>query len=200
MILTSNGFFTESIKRDFLGLLSKDKIDRAAVIITTASTQKENNIYAKKSKEDLLSMGFQQVDFLDVEFQDAMLLKQYDVIYISGGNPFYLLHHMRRSGADKIMMEIIAETNTIIIGASAGAVILGPDIEIVNFFTPQMNNLELHDFTGLEVTDVAIFPHYDRDDLFIVESGQTIEERIKSFEQDKQRSITRLKDIDYIII
>lgn len=200
MILTSSGFFTESIKRDFLELLNGDKIDRAAVIITTASARKENNVFAQKSREDLLSMGFQRVDFLDVEFQDAALLRQYDVIYISGGNPFYLLHHMRLSGADKIMKEIIAETNTIIIGASAGAVILGPDIEIVKFFTPQMNNVGLHDFKGLAMTDVAIFPHYDREDLFIVETGQTIEDRIKSFERDKQRSITRLKDIDYLII
>lgn len=58
----------------------------------------------------------------------------------------------------------------------------------------------LEDFTGLGVTEISIFPHYDREDLFIVETEKTIEDRIRTFEQDNQRKITRLKDVDYVIV
>jgi len=41
---------------------------------------------------------------------------------------FYLLHHVRRSGLDQVLARRLDE-GLLYIGASAGAVIMGPDIE-----------------------------------------------------------------------
>ncbi|WP_246183382.1 hypothetical protein [Paenibacillus methanolicus] len=60
-----------------------------ASIIATASPKKEKNRFAQKAKDDFKMMGFQDVDFIDFEFENPELLAQKDIIYISGGNPFH---------------------------------------------------------------------------------------------------------------
>ncbi len=41
-------------------------------------------------------MNFGKVDFIDVEFDGNDCLKNYDTIYINGGNPFYLFRHLKK--------------------------------------------------------------------------------------------------------
>lgn len=199
ILLTSNGFFTDLIKQQFLQLIDEDLSNLKATIITTASLKKQNNRFAMKAKEDLLEYGFNKVDFNDIEFVKPELLEKYKVIYINGGNPFYLLYHMKKSGADLILKDI-AKQNTVIVGVSAGAIILGPNIEVVNYFTPQINTVDMQDFTAIGLTDKAIFPHYDREDLFPNNSGRSIEDRLKVFENINKCSVVRLKDDESVLI
>lgn len=69
--------------------------------------------------------------------------------------------------------------------------LLGPNIKIAQFFTPEMNTMRITDFTGLGITDKLIFPHYDREDLFKDEAGRTIEERILEFETIENCGVTK---------
>lgn len=199
ILLTSNGFFTDLIKQQFLQLIDGDLSNLNATIITTASHKKQNNRFAMKAKEDLLGYGFKKVDFNDIEFDKPELLEKYNVIYINGGNPFNLLYHMKKSGADLIIKDI-AKQNTVIVGVSAGAIILGPNIEVVNYFTPQINTVDMQDLTALGLTNKAIFPHYDREDLFPNNSGRSIEDRLKVFENINKCSVVRLKDDESVLI
>ncbi|CAG9607028.1 Type 1 glutamine amidotransferase-like domain-containing protein [Pseudoneobacillus rhizosphaerae] len=199
ILLTSNGFFTDLIKQQFLHLFENPIREKRATIITTASQQKQHNRFAIKAKEDLLKMGFFQVDFTDVEYDSPELLENYDVIYINGGNPFYLLYHLRKSGADLILKKM-AQHNAVFVGVSAGAVIFGPNIEIVNFFTPQMNNVNMKDLTAIGLTDKTIFPHYDREDVFPDHLGRSIEDRLKLYESINKCSVVRIKDDGYLLI
>jgi dipeptidase E len=193
ILLTSNGFYTNQIITSFLNFTDGERSHLKSVIITTASEQKERNKYAIKAKNDFHEMGFKIADFIDIEYEDPSRLTQYDVIYISGGNPYYLLFHLKKSGADRILSHL-AERNIIIVGVSAGALSLGPNINVVNYFTPRMNHIGLKDFTALGLTDKLIFPHYDREDLFPDPSGKTIEDRLKAFETLNECSILRLRD------
>ena len=193
ILLTSNGFYTEDIKNQFLKLIDREISQLNVTIITTASPKKENNKFAQKAKEDFQEMGFQKIDFTDLEFENPERLIEKDIIYISGGNPFNLLYHTKKSGADEILKHL-ASQNVIIVGVSAGAILLGPHIKIVQFFTPQMNTLDIKDFSALNLTDKLIFPHYDREDLFKDDTGKTIEDRIKEFEYLEKCDIARLND------
>ena len=199
IFLTSNGFFTDLIKAEFLSALNEKGLDPKAVIITTASRHKEKNKYAIKAKKDFIEMGVNQVEFLDLEFEESNQLKQYNIIYINGGNPFYLLYHVRKSGADAILKEL-SKQNTLFVGVSAGSVILGPNIEMVNHFTPEMNTVKMSDLTALGITKTAIFPHYDREDVFNDGTGRTIEDRLRVFEQAKNLTVTRLRDDDSLLL
>lgn len=199
LLLTSCGFNTEDIKNQFLSFIERDISQLKVSIITTASPMKENNRYAQRAVQDFKDMGFQHIDFVDIEFDDPQLLIHSDVIYINGGNPFTLLYYAKKSGADEII-KTLATQNVIIVGVSAGTLLLGPNINIVDFFTPQMNTMDLTDFKALGVTDKLIFPHYDREDKFKDSTNKTIEERIIAFESNENCKVTRLKDEEYISI
>ncbi|MBB6022249.1 dipeptidase E [Paenibacillus sp. JGP012] len=199
LLLTSCGFITEDIKNQFLDFMDRDISRLKVSIITTGSPMKENNRYAQRAKQDFKDMGFQHIDFVDIEFDDPKILVDRDVIYINGGNPFTLLYYAKKSGADDIIKTLAAQ-NVIIVGVSAGALLLGPNINIVDFFTPQMNTMDLTDFKALGVTDKLIFPHYDREDIFKDSTNKTIEERIVEFESNENCKVTRLKDEEYISI
>lgn len=124
LLLTSNGFFNDAIKEEFLKLIKCESNDMDVAIITTASPLKENNRFAQKAKEDFKEMGVKKIDFIDIEFDDPKRLLFKDVIYINGGNPYHLLFHFKQSGADVIFRNLL-KTNIVILGVSAGALLLG---------------------------------------------------------------------------
>ncbi len=190
IILSSHGFQKNSmLKEQISELLPKEPKNLSVAIITTASAEwKEKNKHAVLAKEVFEEMGFKEVVFLDVEFEDPNKLKDFDLIYINGGNPFYLLHQLRRSGADKILRECAEKS--IIIGISAGAVVLGPNISIVNYFDSKLNSTELKDFTALNLTDLIIYPHYNEE----------MENKIKGFELEFNCKVERLLDDKSIMI
>lgn len=197
LLLTSNGFFTEEIKTTFLKLAGGETAGKKAAIVTTASPLKANNPFARKAKTDLMEMGVADVEFIDVEFEDPEVLACKDIIYISGGNPFSLLHHAKRSGMDRVLTEMKAK-DVVVVGASAGSVVLGPHIKVVHYFTPHMDAHGTKDFTALNLTSKLIFPHCDREDLFPDAGNRTIEERLREFEAREGCVVTRLKDDGWV--
>lgn len=199
LLLTSNGFYTDEIKEAFLQLIDGELNNLDVAIITTASPQKEKNRFAQKAKADFEEMGFTNIDFIDVEFEHPEGLAQKDVIYMNGGNPFNLLFHIKQSGADRIL-QTLATKNVVIVGVSAGTVLLGPHLKVVHFFTSEMDELCTNDFSALHLTDMLIFPHYDREDLFVDQTGKTIEERLREFEILEKCEVTRLKDDEDLVL
>lgn len=199
LLLTSNGFYTNEIREQFLQLINGDIKTLNVAIITTASPLKEKNQFAQKARNDFKEMGFRNINFIDVEFESPEILLNKDVIYINGGNPFHLLFHMKKSGADR-MIQKMSTKDVVIVGVSAGSVILGPHIKVVQFFTPQMNVHDMQDLTALRLTDKLVFPHYDREDLFRSSDHKSIEERLKEFESMENCQVTRLKDHEYLVI
>ncbi|HNS34130.1 MAG TPA: Type 1 glutamine amidotransferase-like domain-containing protein [bacterium] len=125
-------------------------------IITTASAEyKEKNKHAVLAKQVLEDMGFKKVKFLDIEFENPNKLKKFDVIYINGGNPFYLLHHLKKSGADKIIIHL-ANKRVIIVEISGGGVVLSPNINIVDYFDKKANVVKLKDLTALNLVVMVV--------------------------------------------
>lgn len=195
ILLTSTGFFTDEIRTAFSRMTGSFS---SACIITTASPQKENNRFAQKAKDDLHALGATHIRFLDIEMEDPSCLQKFDVIYLNGGNPFHLLFQLKKSGAGKLLQQTTSDQT--LVGVSAGSMVLGPSIEIVEEFTPTLNTIPLHDFTGLNMTEFTVFPHYDREDLFVHPSGDSIEKRIFRYERRSGKRIYRLKDDSYLAL
>lgn len=82
-----------------------------------------------------------------------------DIIYVGGGNSFFLLQEMRRSGADAIIAEAVANGKPYI-GESAGAVVAGPDIGYIQDMDDAKAAPMLHDSRGLGLVDFRVVPHY----------------------------------------
>jgi len=191
LILSSHGFQkNKTLKKKLLALLPKVAKNLSVAIITTASAEwKEKNKHAILAKQMLDEMGFKQVKFIDIEFEKPNKLKKFDILYINGGNPFYLLYHLKKSGADKIIIQL-AYKGAIIIGISAGGIVLGPNINIVDYFDRKINTVKLKDLTGLNLTNSIIYPHYIKD----------VEKKIKKFEKKYQSKVKRLSDSQSALI
>lgn len=95
-------------------------------------------------------------------------LRQYWVIWISGGNVFVLRQAMKLSGLDSILKKFASEDNDILYGGySAGVCVLAPSLkglELVDDVTkhPYPQQYEVI-WEGLNLIDYAIVPHYKSD-------------------------------------
>ncbi|MFA5030388.1 MAG: Type 1 glutamine amidotransferase-like domain-containing protein [Patescibacteria group bacterium] len=190
IILSSHGFEKNvALKQQLFDLLTKPADQLSVVIVTTASVEwKEKNKHAVSAKKSLEEMGFKKVIFLDIEFEDPNKLKEFDVIYINGGNPFYLLDKLRKTGADAIIKQ--CADKVILVGISGGGVVLGPNISIVDYFDSKLNTVGIQYFAGLGLTDIIMYPHYQ----------EVVEEKIKQFESENNCRVTRLTDKQGLIL
>jgi dipeptidase E len=96
-------------------------------------------------------------------------LASFDVLYIQGGNTFHLLDQMRRSGADRIIQELVAGHGTVYCGVSAGSIVAGPEIGIAAWSPDwDRNEVDLTDLTGLRLVPFLLSPHYVPEDAALI--------------------------------
>ena len=130
--------------------------------IPTASLVEEVRFYVDDDRKAFEELGI-IVEELEITAAspDKILevLNRNDYIFVSGGNTFYLLQELRRKGADALITEQI-RAGKLYIGTSAGSVILCPDIEFVKEMDDNSTAPELQSFTGLNIVDFYILPHY----------------------------------------
>jgi dipeptidase E len=162
LLLVSNGFATENIKKVFLSslLLTPSQVN-VAIVPTASAEWKDKQKGAVAAYEYFVSTGFKKIDFIDIEFQPPELLRVYKLIYISGGNPCYLLWHLKHTGSDKILKELYQQ-GVYMVGSSGGAMIWGTDIRHFLSFEPDMNTTGLTDFSALACVHYLVLPHVDR--------------------------------------
>ena len=104
-------------------------------------------------------------------------LKNYAALFIGGGNTYKLLLGLKQSGAFHNIKDYILD-NGIVIGGSAGAVIFGYDINIIESMDPNdVNLLDTKGFNALSGT--SIFPHYTNQKSSLSEKEN--EERMNKF-------------------
>jgi len=188
IFLTSTGLSSKNVYDKFKEIADSKSLKKV-VIITTASSDKENNQYSQLALSQLKSVGFDVLDFYDFENDGLKYLSQYDVIYVCGGNTFKLMKFAREMNFDK-EVESLLKRGGIYIGVSAGSLIIGPSIQIANEIHPDVNEVGLADFKGFNIIDLIVFPHYSS------EFG----EEIKSFESKNNIKVERLTNSQAILV
>ena len=130
--------------------------------IPTASLREEVNFYVAEGKKSLENAGF-VVDELEIstatEDDISRKLRGNDAIYISGGNTFFLLQELTRTGADKLIKSHIS-AGKLYIGESAGSIILSPNIEYVKDMDDLKAASNLQSFSALSAVDFYPLPHH----------------------------------------
>jgi dipeptidase E len=132
--------------------------------VPTAGAPYDEAPFVDADRRALVALGFQVTDLdLDRETQDAASVERAlaaaDVLFVAGGNTFYLLQHVRRSGLASVLPAAL-ERGLLYIGASAGAVIAGLDTEPVAAFDDPAAAPELTSYTGLGLAPFVVLPHY----------------------------------------
>lgn len=81
-----------------------------------------------------------------------------DMIYVTGGNSFFLLQELKRTGADRIIREAV-NSGKLYIGESAGAVVTAPNIGYIQKMDSIKKAPELTDCNALNLVDFHPVPH-----------------------------------------
>ena len=86
-------------------------------------------------------------------FEDA------DVIYFTGGNSFFLIDQLRKTGTDELLKKELAK-GKLMIGESAGAIICAPSIQYIEQMDEKPEDYSQEDDAGLDLIDFYVLPHY----------------------------------------
>lgn len=163
MFLTSGGLPPET-REKFLTLLDKKPVETKVAFIPTAAYPEVNREYLQTSLNELNEMGITQIQEINLQEEnaDSLLskLSQVDVIYVNGGNTFYLLYWMRKSGFGKIIKKLLF-SGKIYVGVSAGSYVACPTIVQAMWKRQDRNLIGLKDFTALNLVPFIIFAHYE---------------------------------------
>ena len=149
-----------SFTPQFVGGDLKGKV---LAFIPTASLHEKYTEYVDEAKQAFENLGL-NIEVLDVSSAPKDLiertLQRCDLIYVSGGNTFFLLQELEKSGAKTIIREQVNGGKPYI-GESAGSIILAPntsyakDMDEAEKAAPQLNSFE-----GLRLVDFYPLPHY----------------------------------------
>lgn len=128
--------------------------------IPTASIPEKVKFYVKSAKKALENLGL-TVDELELSTATPedieRKIRENDYIYISGGNTFYLLQELKRTGADTIIREEV-QAGKMYIGESAGSMILTPTIEYAQLMDNVQEGPALDTFAALGVMISIPYP------------------------------------------
>lgn len=100
---------------------------------------------------------------LDKEYDEEIFIKalESDMIYLAGGSTAALLNSLQKR---ELLFELqdYAERDGIFIGESAGAIIMGENIDIaLEFESEQREMTKLADTSALGIYDFEFLPHFD---------------------------------------
>jgi dipeptidase E len=141
---------------------NEDLQGKRVTFIPTASIPESVKFYVGTGKKALEKLGL-IVDELEIttatneEISKKILKNNY--IYVTGGNTFFLLQELKRTGADNVITVQI-NSGKIYIGESAGSMILSPDIEYVQEMDDRRKAKELNDNLALSVIKFYPLPHH----------------------------------------
>mgnify|MGYP001237912689 FL=1 len=159
LFLTSASDF---VIEDIVKKLPSELVGANLAFINTASEVEEgNHWWVKAEKDGLLKVGFSVDEFSITGMSKEEIekkLKNNQIIYFCGGNTFYLLDQVIKTGCDQVIRDSL-ESGVIYVGSSAGSMIVGKRIDLVSTIDDPTKASELKS-TGLEIVDFAILPHW----------------------------------------
>lgn len=167
LLLTSAGLNHKVIGRTLQDLVGEPASEtKVAFIPTAANVEPGNHHWMIRQFIDLWQYGFQWIDIVDVGAADVdwrSRLADVDVLYLSGGNTYYLLDQVRKTGFDTWLREHINEK--VYVGGSASTILMTPTIAITGLEPGDDNSPGLTDLAGLGYVGFEVEPHCDADRL-----------------------------------
>ncbi len=162
---------------------------KTAFIYTAAEQEYLSDDWFLKCKQSLIDNNFSIVEYSITGKTIKNMMSFFvniDIIFVCGGNTFYLLEKTIESGFDKVLYKILKDK--IYIGHSAGSVLLGNSVALKS--NPPQTSLT--NFDGLKISNFTIVPHWGKVDAK--------EAKLALFEKmyDLGDNVILLKDGSYI--
>ena len=172
LLLTSAGVTNKSIFDALVDMLDKPIADSNALCIPTAMYGhpwvgpgvNAWEFISGRSENPMVDLGWKSVGVLELTALPSIdrdrwvpLVKDADVLLVSGGDALYLHYWMQQSG----LADLLSSLRAVYVGMSAGSMVMAPSIGpfFVGWTTPA------GDDGTLGLVDFAIFPHLDNEML-----------------------------------
>lgn len=136
--------------------------DKKILFISTAANVESYRGYIDEAIIALHELGYQP-EILDIAAAQVHQIQQKienaKILYISGGNTFYLLQELKRNHLIPILINKIKH-GLPYIGESAGAMIMAENIGYNHIMDDASLAPDLTDYTAIGITDFYTLPHY----------------------------------------
>ena len=150
----------------FSKLVGKSIKDMRLAFITygieTSTSGQDENI------DNLKALGIQVQKLILEDFKDRTrrtpllpLLRESDVIWLGGGNTYYLRWLLRETRADAMIQGLVSQ-GKVYGGGSAGAIVAGPTLKYFDEADDPSLAPERID-KGLGLTDIVVVPHWQNE-------------------------------------
>ena len=133
------------------------------VYVTNAAKGTNSTEYVERRKHLFKDEGYNYTE-LDLDGKNPKELREAlrgaGIIFVEGGNTFYLLKSVRESGFDKVLPDLL-DAGVIYMGSSAGSYIACPTIEMATWkHQDKYDRYGLTDFHALALVPFLVSVHY----------------------------------------
>lgn len=154
LLLTSTGITNDSMKKSLYDLLGEEISKAQIAFIPTAATAYADTSWLEADILILKRYGIKSLEMVELsKLSPAECLEKCirnNVIWFHGGNTYYLLDWVRRSGLAKELPNLLKDR--VYVGASAGSMIAGPTIETNTPFFPEEDEHKLVNLVCLSLS------------------------------------------------
>ncbi len=167
LFLTSS-CVSKNLQEPFLTFLGKPPEQTKLFFIPTASDVEMDKHYTCKSMDDIAQVGVNPIWYsLKFKTRDQIIqeLSEADVIWVNGGNTFYLLDVARKTGFMEVVENLVRNKGVRYGGTSAGTILASPHIEAGGWGWDEVgadkNDVGLTDFSAFGFVSFVSHVHYD---------------------------------------
>ena len=111
---------------------------------------------------NLKKQNFKSIEITDISAVDEKIwkpsLERADVLFFEGGNTYYLMRCLNKSGIKELLPELLK--NKVYIGVSAGSMVTSPSLILkLSQEIYEEDMLETEELLGLNFVDFYFLPH-----------------------------------------
>ena len=154
--------------------LNEKTESKKILFIPTATNVDEYKKYIHLTQKVFEDFGYEVENFDISVFSEETVkekISETKIIFVSGGNTFYLLQELKKKNLISYLRGKI-ENGLLYIGESAGSVITAPNIGYADIVDDKVLATELNDYTGLNLVDFYVVPHFEEEPF--VESSRKV--------------------------
>jgi dipeptidase E len=171
LLLTSAFVF---VTDELIKILPKPPQELTVAFVPTAADLSEDPWYMEADRQKLIDLGFNVSD-LPLKGKNINEVKESldraDIVFVGGGNTFYLLDEANKSGFTELVPNYV-DNGMIYVGGSAGSYIACPTIEAAGWTNSDRNVVNLQDLTAMNMVPCIIKAH------FVPEKSEAIKQAI----------------------
>lgn len=129
------------------------------------------------------SHGFSALEYCDIDekpSEDQLArLAEYDVIYLTGGDPIGFRRNLLRAGLPERLRACLA-AGRLIVGASGGSMQLTKNVSLFRLLTSPLEEVVAHrgEYEALGIVDYEVLPHLNRFEPSFLETVRGYSERV----------------------